>query len=203
MKKSAFKSLAWLLMCLCALTFAACGGDDGDETKAPDTNGGTPTNPNEELAVNIQNLAGTWQAISAKGTTYDGIVDTKRLGGLDSLAIPVLMILNDNMTFNAFYPRWEYPHSPADNLPTFTWKKGDNKLPNGEGTVLLVGKQLQLIDSYSDEYSLSMSILSLTSMRLVIKYFYDGENCTVTYGRDGDGVDYFSSNSSGNNGSGT
>lgn len=67
MKKSAFKSLAWLLMCLCALTFAACGGDDGDETKAPDTNGETPTNPNEELAVNIQNLAGTWQAHLGQG----------------------------------------------------------------------------------------------------------------------------------------
>ena len=199
MKKTTLKSLAWLMMCLCALTFTACGGDDDDEKKEHGTNGGTPSNPNEELAVNIQNLTGTWQAISAKGTGSEGeIINTKTLGGLDSLAVPVLMIINADMTFSSFNPRWEYPHSPDDNWPVFTWKKGDNKLPKGDGTVLLVGKQLQLIDSYDSDYSLSMSIQRLTSMQMVIRYFFDGEDCTVTYGRDGDGADYFSNNSSGN-----
>lgn len=144
-----------------------------------------------EVSVNLQNLVGTWQAIYAKGTDYDEIIDTKTLGGLDSLAVPVLMILNANQTFVAYNPKWEYPHSAHDNWPVYTWRKGDNKLPNGDGSFFLVAKQLQLVDSYRDEYSLSMMIQSLTAKRLVVKYYFDGEDCTVTYGRDGDGADYF------------
>ena len=295
MKKMNWKSLGWLMMCLCALSFAACGDDGGDgnggdggggsatdaktklvgtwtmeacsEQGAPvgsaftfnsdgtgysaaenttfvytyasdgsfslsyanervtitgklivsgevasgtysypgsstahsvtfkkKTSGGNSESPTDaELSVNIQNLSGTWQAIRAKGT-YDGgqAIDTKTLGGLDSLALPVLMVLNANQTFESYNPKWEYPHGADDNWPVYSWRKGDNKLPNGDGTVLIVGKQLQLIDSYRDEYALSMMIQSLTAKRLVVKYNFDGENCTVTYGRDGDGADYFS-----------
>lgn len=291
MKKQTWKSLAWLMMCLCTLTFSACGNDDSnsdnngevspdlknkivgtwevvssDLSEAPagtsvtfnsdgtghwtyenntsvftytytadnkftkteanghidsgtliisgnvasfnftesgssrsytitfkKTSGGNNNTSEGELAVNIQNLEGTWQAISAKGTDSEGkAINTKRLGGLDSLDVPVLMVLYANKTFDAYNPRWEYPHSADDNWHEFTWRQGDVILPNGYGRILLAGKQLQLIDSYRDEYSLSMTIQSLTSMRLVIKYIFGGENCTVIYGRDGDGVDYFS-----------
>lgn len=290
MKKMNWKSLGWLMMCLCALSFAACGDDGGDgnggeggggssadaksklvgtwtmeacsERNAPvgseftfasdgtgysasekktfvytytsdgsfaliysngnsisgklivsgDVASGTYSYPgssttytftfkkkasggNEEsggeVSVNLQNLVGTWQAIYAKGTRYNRIIDTKTLDGLDSLAVPVLMILNANQTFVAYNPKWEYPNGAHDNWPVYTWQKGDNKLPNGDGSFLLVAKQLQLVDSYRDEYSLSMMIQSLTAKRLVVKYYYDGEDCTVTYGRDGDGADYF------------
>lgn len=165
------------------------------------TSGGNNESQEGELTVNMTNLAGTWQAIYAKGTSDFGIrsIDTKRLGGLDSLAIPVLMILNADNTFISYNPKWEYPHSADDNWPVYTWKQGDNKLPNGDGTILLIGKQMQLIDSYRSEYALSMSIQSLTAKRLVVQYTYDGENCTVTYGRDADGADYFSSNPSNSN----
>ena len=290
MKKMTWKSLGWLMMCLCALSFAACGDDGGDgeggggsstdaksklvgtwtmeacsERNAPvgseftfasdgtgysaaaektfvytytsdgsfaliysngnsisgklivsgDVASGTYSysgssttytftfkkkasggndDSGGEVSVNLQNLVGTWQAIYAKGTSYDGIIDTKTLGGLDSLALPVLMVLNANQTFVSYNPQWEYPHGRHDNWPVYTWKKGDNTLPHGEGSFLLVAKQLQLIDN---EYTLSMMIQSLTEKRLVVKYYYDGEDCTVTYGRDGDGADYFSGNSGG------
>lgn len=197
MKRTALKSLAWLMMCLCALTFSACSSDDGNEKTEPGTNGGTPSNPNEELAVNIQNLAGTWQAISAKGTDSEGkTINTKTLSGLDSLDVPVLMNLKSDMTFVAYTPRWNDYNGQYTNSPNFTWKKGDGILPNGDGSILLVGKQLQLIDSYRDEYAISVIIQSLTSKRLTVYYSAWGESYTVIYGRDGDGVDYFSSSPS-------
>ena len=292
MKKQTWKSLAWLMMCLCALTFTACGNDDSgsddnggvspelrnkivgtweivssDLSEAPigtsltfnsdgtgywayenktsvfsytytadnkftkteanghkdsgtliisdnvasfnftqsgssrsytitfkKTSGGNNNTSEGELPVNIQNLEGTWQAISAKGTSSEGkAINTKRLGGLDSLDVPVLMVLYANKTFDAYNPRWEYPHSAHDNWHEFTWRQGDGILPNGYGRILLVGKQLQLIDSYRDEYAISVTIQSLTSKRLTV--YHDtgwGKKYTVIYGRDGDGVDYFS-----------
>ena len=160
--------------------------DDSDENK------------DGELTVNMQNLAGTWQSIHAKGynSKDNRYYETKTLSGLDSLDAPVLMTLNTNMTYISYWPSWSSWDGQYNNSPDFTWRKSGIYGAGGDGTILLVGKQLQLTDDYGSSYCLRMTITSLTSKRLVgrIDWGY-GDYDIVTYGRDGDGADYFSSNS--------
>lgn len=57
MKRKALKSLAWLMMCLCALTFAACSSDDGND-------GGTPPKPDNGATDSKSVLVGSWILVS-------------------------------------------------------------------------------------------------------------------------------------------
>ena len=66
MKKTTLKSLAWLMMCLCALTFAACSSDDGDDSSIK---------PKENNDNKVE-LMGSWTLITCDengapiGATY-------------------------------------------------------------------------------------------------------------------------------------
>lgn len=55
MKKLTWQSLGWLMMCLCALTFTACGDDD----RSSDNNsGGSPSDTKSKII-------GTWEIVSS------------------------------------------------------------------------------------------------------------------------------------------
>lgn len=190
------KNTKWLgalaMMTMCAFVFAACGGDDG--SGSGNNSGGDGGNDD---GITISKLAGTWQAISAQGTSEyssNGSIDTKEIWGLDSLDVPALVTVSPNSTFVAYRPNYtEWGYYNGIEVPVaFTWKKGDmGILPNGDGTVLLIGNQIQLNDSYGSNYATSATITSLTDKRLIIKIKEGGDDISVTYGRDGDGANYF------------
>ena len=57
MKHYKWRSLLWLMMCVVALSFVACGGDDGD-----DNSGSNPTG---------KSIYGTWSVLHTKGAAYN------------------------------------------------------------------------------------------------------------------------------------
>ena len=55
MKKLTWQSLGWLMMCLCALTFTACGDDD---SSSDNNGGGSPSDTKSKII-------GTWEIVSS------------------------------------------------------------------------------------------------------------------------------------------
>ena len=65
MKKTTLKSLAWLMMCLCALTFAACSGGDDDDSSSSNESSYTSSNNG---SYSQTNLVGVWMGYSSDKT---------------------------------------------------------------------------------------------------------------------------------------
>lgn len=194
MKKTKYlwSLLALTVMAAFSMSLTACGDDDedGGAGSGGNTSGGkdTPT------GITMSRLAGTWQAIEASGTGYDGQVSTKELTGLDSLDTPVLIVLQPDGRYKSYDPDYrDYTYINGIQVPAaYAWRpKGIYGAGSGEGTAMLVGRQLQLTDDGGNIYSILLEIVSLTEQRLIVKYRDSDGAITVTYGRDGDGADYF------------
>lgn len=190
-----------MLIVLCGMmmvtSFAACGGDDDNGVNNGGNNGGNNGDVNPSTGISIANLAGNWQAIAAKGVSrYDGPIDTKEIWGLDSLDMPVLITINPNSTFVSYSPQfhnyYQWHYINGEPYPfSYTWEKRGPFGSSGEGSVLLIGNQLQLTDNYGSSYTVKVTITSLTSTRMVCSVNDESIEGTITYGRDGDGADYF------------
>jgi len=184
MKRKKTRLLALSLLFL----FAACGGDDGGST-----NNGNGGEGNPELSGK---LLGTWQAIQAQGTYYDWTFNTTEISGIDSLNVPGMVIINPNNTYisyNATFAFEDYSYINGIFVPfKHIWQqRGNHGGGAGEGSVLLIGNNLQLNDRQGSYYSYAFNISKLTSNRLVISVQSKFEDFQVTYGRDGDGVKYY------------
>lgn len=189
MKRNSIWYLVLVVMCITSL--AACGGDDGGSANNNGENGGNGKGGNT-----TEKLVGTWQAIQAQGTDYDRTFNTTEIYGIDSLDVPGVVIINPNNTYTSYNPTFAYEnyrylngiHVPFGH----TWLQGGNHGGGaGEGSVLLIGNNLQLNDSQGSYYSYACNISNLTSNRLVISVHSGSENFQVTYGRDGDGAMYY------------
>ena len=187
-----------MLIVLCGMmmvtSFAACGGDDDNGVNNGGNNGGNNGDVNPSTGISIANLAGNWQAIAAKGVSrYDGPIDTKEIWGLDSLDMPVLITINPNSTFVSYSPQfhnyYQWHYINGEPYPfSYTWEKRGPFGSSGEGSVLLIGNQLQLTDNYGSSYTVKVTITSLTSTRMVCSVNDESIEGTITYGRDGDGA---------------
>ncbi|SFW22064.1 hypothetical protein SAMN02910409_0914 [Prevotellaceae bacterium HUN156] len=192
------KKLYYLFFLAVIAAFAACGGDDATEAEGNGGNGGNGGSGNPPTGITMERLAGSWQAIHAKGTAsdkgYEYDIDTKELTGLDSLDAPVLIILQPNGNYNSYNPEFtDYAYLNGIRVPSaHRWRSKGIYNTSGVGKALLVGRQLQLTDNDGDRYSILLEIVSLTDRQLVIKYNEEGfGSITVTYGRDGEGADYY------------
>jgi len=189
MKNYLYSLLVIMTSMVMVTGLVACGGDD-DSGNSGNTSGGTDT----PTGITMSRLAGTWQAIEASGTGYDGQVNTKELTGLDSLDTPVLIVLQPDGRYKSYDPDYrDYTYINGIQVPAaYAWRpNGIYGARSGEGTAMLVGRQLQLTDDGGNNYSILLEIVSLTEQRLIVKYRDSDGAITVTYGRDGDGADYF------------
>ncbi len=190
-----------IMLCsmMMATAFTACGGDDDGGSSS---GGGGSTDNSTTKAK----LVGKWQAIAAKGTfSRNGYnykdINTKEIYGIDSLySTPALIIINSDGKFESFHAELSnYKIINGTSYPfAYSWRKqGAYHGGDGEGTYTLEGNQIQLNDNAGSPFSIKATINSLTNDRLILHIVSEDdegkchENVIVTYGRDGDGVEYF------------
>ena len=106
------KNFMWLLMGLCALTFAACGSDDDNSgTQGGGTTGG----------VTLAQVVGTWELFHAKGyQTVDGAAGHN----WDEDTDPDWLIINANGT-------WEYQRYDTSSGNHYKNASGTFVIENG------------------------------------------------------------------------
>ena len=195
MKKRLTNILTGLMMVAAmALTISACGGGDDGSSATNNNNNGGNGSPGQGGST-MEQLVGTWQAIQAQGTVNWRTVNTKEIYGIDSLHVPAVLTVNANNTYISYcasfpYESYRYINGiivPMGNI----WYQEGNRGGNGEGSILLIGNSLQLNDSRGNDFSYSLTISSLTSNRLTLRLNEGSTDVSVTYGRNGDGAEYY------------
>lgn len=104
-----------------------------------------------------------------------------QIGREDSLDAPQLMVLKADRTFEVYEPEFNW-NSDYTQYTSYTWQKsGNSPFTTGEGTFILIGKQLQLTDNYGGDYGYLINIDKLTTTELQGHGNSSGYNETFVY----------------------